>query len=147
MGWQGVEVLVALFNGALMLAVIIGIAYEAIQRLSAPQAVAGGQVMLIAFGGMLVNLLVAWILHKGEKSINQQAAMLHVLGDLLGVGGCTGRRCSGVLHRLVADRPNIILVHLRFAADVYRQSVARGAVGIDGGEFPGISKRARWHRR
>jgi len=83
-GLARVEVLVALFNGALMLAVIIGIAYEAVQRLSVPQPVAGGQVMLIAFVGMLVNLIVAWILHKGEKSINQKAAMLHVVGDLLG---------------------------------------------------------------
>jgi cobalt-zinc-cadmium efflux system protein len=83
-GLARVEVLVALFNGALMLAVIMGIAYEAIQRLSAPHPVAGGQVMLIAFAGVLVNIVVARILHKGEKNINQQAAMLHVLGDLLG---------------------------------------------------------------
>jgi cobalt-zinc-cadmium efflux system protein len=83
-GLARVEVLVALLNGAVLLAVVFGIAFEAFQRLSAPHPVAGGQVMVIAFAGLLVNLAVAWFLHKGEKNINSRAAMLHVLGDLLG---------------------------------------------------------------
>ncbi|MFL9710076.1 cation diffusion facilitator family transporter [Methylobacillus sp. Pita1] len=78
------EVIVALLNALLMLAVIAGIAYEAVQRLADPRPVQGGEVILIAFVGMLVNIVVALILHKGHSSLNSRAALLHVLGDLLG---------------------------------------------------------------
>ncbi|MCB5187110.1 cation diffusion facilitator family transporter [Methylobacillus caricis] len=78
------EVIVALVNALLMLAVIAGIVYEAAQRLHTPQPVQGAEVMLIAFIGMLVNIAVAWMLHKGHSSLNSRAALLHVLGDLLG---------------------------------------------------------------
>ncbi|WP_025870723.1 cation diffusion facilitator family transporter [Methylobacillus glycogenes] len=78
------EVIVALINALLMLVVIGGIVYEAVQRIAEPQLVKGGEVMLIAFIGMLVNIVVAWILHKGHSSLNSRAALLHVLGDLLG---------------------------------------------------------------
>ncbi|MCB5189461.1 cation diffusion facilitator family transporter [Methylobacillus arboreus] len=78
------EVIVALVNALLMLAVIAGIVYEAVQRLADPQPVQGGEVMLIAFIGMLINIVVAWMLHKGHSSLNSRAALLHVLGDLLG---------------------------------------------------------------
>lgn len=83
-GLARVEILVALFNGLLMLAIIFGIVHEAINRLSEPHTVNGGQVMLIAFIGLVVNVLVAFMLNKSEKNINSRAAMLHVLGDLLG---------------------------------------------------------------
>jgi cobalt-zinc-cadmium efflux system protein len=83
-GFARVEVLVALINGGVMLLIIAGIVIEAWQRLQDPHPVAGGQVMLIAFLGLVVNLVVARFLHKAEKNINSRAAMLHVMGDLLG---------------------------------------------------------------
>lgn len=83
-GLARVEVLVALLNGLLMLFIIFGIVHEAIHRLSVPRSVEGGQVMLIAFIGLLVNVGVAYALNKSEKNINSRAAMLHVMGDLLG---------------------------------------------------------------
>lgn len=83
-GLARVEVLVALFNGLLMLLIVFGIVQEAFHRLNAPQLVAGGQVMLIAFVGLLVNIGVAYGLNKSEKNINSRAALLHVMGDLLG---------------------------------------------------------------
>jgi cobalt-zinc-cadmium efflux system protein len=83
-GLARVEILVALFNGLLMLVVVAGIVHEALDRLAHPRDVAGGQVMLIAFIGLLVNIGVAWALHRAEKNMNSRAAMLHVMGDLLG---------------------------------------------------------------
>ena len=83
-GLARVEVLVALINGAVMLLIIAGIVIEAVQRLRNPHPVQGGQVMLIAFVGLLINILVAYFLHRAEKNINSRAAMLHVMGDLLG---------------------------------------------------------------
>lgn len=82
-GLMRAEVIVAAVNGLLMLVVIAFIVFEAVQRLQTPQPVKGAEVMLIALVGMLVNIAVAWQLHKGQ-SINARAAFLHVMGDLLG---------------------------------------------------------------
>jgi cobalt-zinc-cadmium efflux system protein len=83
-GLVRLEVLAALFNSLLMLGLITFIAIEAIDRLANPQPVMGGTVMLVAFIGLLVNLAVAWLLQQGGDSLNTRAALMHVLGDLLG---------------------------------------------------------------
>lgn len=83
-GLARVEVIVALANGLFMLAVVGGIVIEAIHRLAHPQSVAGGEVMLIAVIGLLINVVVAWHLHRGHANINSRAALLHVMGDMLG---------------------------------------------------------------
>lgn len=78
------EVVAALINGLFMLVIVTGIVVTAIDRLRSPQPVAAGIVMLIAAFGLAVNVLVALRLSHGEKSLNTRAALLHVLGDLLG---------------------------------------------------------------
>jgi cobalt-zinc-cadmium efflux system protein len=83
-GLMRAEVLVALLNALLMLLVVAAIMYEAFHRLQSPQPVAAGGVMLIAFIGLLINIFVARHLHRGQHTINHRAALLHVLGDLLG---------------------------------------------------------------
>lgn len=83
-GLQRFELLGGLVNALFMLGVVVWLAYEAVQRLAAPQPVAGGAVMIIAAVGLSVNLLVLRILHRGAQSFNTRGAILHVLGDLLG---------------------------------------------------------------
>jgi cobalt-zinc-cadmium efflux system protein len=78
------EVLAALINSLAMLVLIGFIVFEAIQRFSAPHPVAGGPVIAVAIVGLIVNLVVAWMLHRGEQTLNSRAALLHVLGDVLG---------------------------------------------------------------
>jgi len=78
------EVVAALINGLFMLVIVFTIAYHAIERLWQPQPVAGGMVMVIAAIGLVINIVVAMILHRGEQTLNTRAAYLHVLGDLLG---------------------------------------------------------------
>ena len=78
------EVIAALLNSLLMLAVIAMIVSAAIDRLWNPQPVNSATVMIIAALGLAINLAVAWILHRGEQTLNTRAAMLHVIGDLLG---------------------------------------------------------------
>lgn len=77
------EVVAALINGVFMVAVVALIIGAAINRLRQPVPVAGGAVMAIAFVGLLVNLVVAWVLSRGERTLNSRAALLHVLGDTL----------------------------------------------------------------
>jgi len=78
------EVVAALVNGLFMLLVIAGIIYHAIERLQQPVPVAGATVMVIAAVGLLVNIFVSLKLHRSEQTLNVRAALLHVLGDLLG---------------------------------------------------------------
>lgn len=78
------EVVAALVNSLLMLALMTGIVWEAIARLNAPQPVQGGPVMVIASIGLVVNIFVAYQLSRGEQTLNVRAALLHVLGDMLG---------------------------------------------------------------
>jgi cobalt-zinc-cadmium efflux system protein len=83
-GFGRAEALAAFVNGLVMLAVIVWIAFEAAERLTAPEAVHGGTVFVVASIGLIVNLIVAWILSHDQKSVNTQAALVHVMGDLLG---------------------------------------------------------------
>lgn len=83
-GLVRLEILAALVNSLIMIGLIIYIVSEAIYRLAEPQPVMGEAVVVVAFIGLLVNLVVAWLLHRGGDNLNTRAAFLHVLGDLLG---------------------------------------------------------------
>lgn len=78
------EVVAALGNAVLMLALIVGIVVVAIDRLRVPQPVAGEAVTVVALLGLAVNVGVAWLLVRGERTMNIRGALLHVFGDLLG---------------------------------------------------------------
>ncbi|MCB1554746.1 MAG: cation transporter [Xanthomonadales bacterium] len=84
-GWRRAEVLAALVNALLMVAIVTLLVVAAIERLHTPQPVAGVTVMVIAAVGLLVNLLVLWQLHGAHsEALNVRGALLHVIGDLLG---------------------------------------------------------------
>lgn len=82
-GYARAEVLAAFINALIMLAVIVWIAVEAVRRLLAPSPVIGGVVVAVAAAGLVVNIVSAWLL-SGHHSLNSRAALLHVLGDMLG---------------------------------------------------------------
>ena len=68
------EILAALFNSVLMLALIAYIVAEALARFRDPQPVAGGVVMVVATMGLIPNLLIGWILSRGTHSLNSRTA-------------------------------------------------------------------------
>jgi cobalt-zinc-cadmium efflux system protein len=80
------ELVASVVNALVMLMVITWIIVEAVERIASPRPVTGGYVMLIAFVGLVVNLLAArYLHHHGDaKNMNQRAAFLHVMGDILG---------------------------------------------------------------
>ncbi len=78
------EVVAAWLSSLLMLIISIAIIVEAIERIHSPTPVKGGLVIIIAFFGMLVNVFVAWLLARSERTLNIRAALLHVMSDLLG---------------------------------------------------------------
>ncbi|WP_426101118.1 cation diffusion facilitator family transporter [Massilia sp. TSP1-1-2] len=83
-GYGRAEALVAFVNGLAMLLVVGWIVFEAVQRFSAPRPVAGLTVLIVASIGLAVNLGVAWLLARDQASINTRAALVHVMGDVLG---------------------------------------------------------------
>jgi cobalt-zinc-cadmium efflux system protein len=83
-GYARAEVLAAFVNALALLALVVFIAIEAVRRLLAPQPVAGGILLGVAFVGLLANLAAAWILSRASASLNARSALLHVLSDLLG---------------------------------------------------------------
>ena len=78
------EFIAALVNSLGLLALVAWLTVSAVGRLQEPQAVQGEAVSVTAAIGLTINLLVAWLLARGEKSLNTRAALLHVMGDLLG---------------------------------------------------------------
>ncbi len=78
------EVIAATFSSLLMFFIAIGITIEAIGRFSHHHPVNGPVVMLVATIGIVVNFVVAYLLSKGQQTLNIRAALLHVVGDILG---------------------------------------------------------------
>lgn len=84
-GYGRFGVLVAYTNGLALFGIAIWIVVEAWHRLQAPGEILGGVMLVVAIGGLVVNLLAFWLLHGGDReNLNVRAARLHVLGDLLG---------------------------------------------------------------
>lgn len=78
------EFIAALINSLGLLLLVTWLTVSAVERLQVPHPVSGEAVSLTAAIGLAINLLVAWLLTRGEKNLNTRAALLHVLGDLLG---------------------------------------------------------------
>jgi cobalt-zinc-cadmium efflux system protein len=87
-GLQRAEILAALANGVTLVLISLWIFYEAVQRLSDPPEILGGAMLAVAIGGLVVNLVGAWILQRGQReSLNVSAALRHVVADILGSVG------------------------------------------------------------
>jgi len=84
-GYKRAEVLAALANGVLLVALAIWIFIEAAMRLRDPGDVLGGWMLAIALIGLVVNVAAGVVLSRARShSLNVEAAFRHVFADLLG---------------------------------------------------------------
>ena len=106
-GYKRFEILVATVNGATLIVIALMIFYEAIKRFSSPPEIATQGMLIVAIVGMLINILVAWLMHRSQHNnsdhthshgkedtqpsskkqpvnLNMHSAYLHVLSDLMG---------------------------------------------------------------
>lgn len=84
-GYDRFSILVAFTNGLVLFAIAGWIGIEAWHRLNEPGEVLGGLMLSVAIGGLLVNIFAFYILHGGDQeNLNMRAAVVHVIGDLLG---------------------------------------------------------------
>jgi cobalt-zinc-cadmium efflux system protein len=87
-GYQRWEILAALINGAALFGIAAWVILEAIQRIQHPQPIRAQLFLIVAAGGLLVNLISLAILHGiRQGNLNARGAYLHVLGDALGSVG------------------------------------------------------------
>lgn len=83
-GFGRAEALAAFVNSIAMLALVLWIVIEAVSRFANPHKVDGLTVTVVAAIGLLMNIVVAWVLSRDKQSVNTRAALVHVMGDLLG---------------------------------------------------------------
>jgi cobalt-zinc-cadmium efflux system protein len=88
-GYKRAEILAALANGVILVAISIWIFVEAYSRLRAPpEEILGGWMLAVATIGLLVNAAGALILSRStSESLNVEGALRHVLADALGSVG------------------------------------------------------------
>lgn len=87
-GYARFEVIAGLMNAMTLFAIVGFILWEAVARFRDPQPVLAGPMFAIAVIGMIVNLIVLWLLMRGDREhVNVRGAILHVMGDLLGSVG------------------------------------------------------------
>lgn len=90
-GYARLEVVAGFVNALTLFAITIWIIYEAWQRFQQPYEILAGPMLGVAIAGLLVNLLVIWILTRGDaEHVNIRGALLHAIGDLLGSVGAVG---------------------------------------------------------
>lgn len=95
-GYYRLEILAAFVNGVALVVVALIILYESYEHwLNPPHDVRSHAMIAIASGGLLVNLICAWLLHGDhEEDLNVRGAWMHILGDAL---GSVGAIVAGVL--------------------------------------------------
>jgi cobalt-zinc-cadmium efflux system protein len=87
-GYYRAEILAALVNALVLLVVAGGILLEAWGRLLDPRPLLAAPVLVVAAMGLGINIVCAWLLHRGaESSLNVRAAYLEVMGDALSSAG------------------------------------------------------------
>ncbi|QOW09346.1 cation transporter [Kaistella flava (ex Peng et al. 2021)] len=83
-GFRRATILASLTNAILLIFAVGFIIYEAIERFLNPQPVEGGVVSIVAFVGIFVNGITAWLFLKDkEKDLNVKGAYLHMVADML----------------------------------------------------------------
>jgi cobalt-zinc-cadmium efflux system protein len=84
-GYQRSEILAALVNGLLLVAVALAVAYAAVGRLGDPPEIDGLGVLALGVLGLLGNVAATAVLARGERSdVNLEGVLRHSATDALG---------------------------------------------------------------
>ena len=83
-GFKRIEILAALFNAVVLIAISIYLFFEAYERFVNPEPIKGTTMFIVATIGLLGNLISVLLLHKDSShNLNVKAAYLHLMGDTL----------------------------------------------------------------
>jgi cobalt-zinc-cadmium efflux system protein len=127
--YKRAEILVALFNSAVLVAISVYIVVEAVRRLLDPQPVEGLWVIILAAGGLVINGAAALLLRSHGHDLNLRSAFLHLVGDAV---TSLGVMLSGVVLYFwdwnYADAIVSILVSLWIAREAVK--IVRSTVNV-----------------
>jgi len=83
-GFRRSTILIALLNTILLLAAVVFIVYETIERLSKSAEINANSVMIVASIGIAVNAFTAWLFLKEKNhDLNVRSAFVHFVADAL----------------------------------------------------------------
>lgn len=83
-GFRRSTILIALLNTVLLLAAVVFIVWETIERMGKPLEINSNSVITIAAIGIAVNGFTAWLFMKGKKhDLNIRSAFVHFVADAL----------------------------------------------------------------
>lgn len=83
-GYRKTSILVALFNGVVLMVSIGAIVYEALHRFLNPEPIPGTTISIVAGIGIVVNGATALMfLRDKDKDINIKSAYLHLMSDAI----------------------------------------------------------------
>jgi cobalt-zinc-cadmium efflux system protein len=84
-GFRRTEILAALANGILLVAVSVLVFVEAVARFSNPPDVQGAGVLIVGAFGLAGNAIATWMLVRGDRSnLNLEGVLRHSAADALG---------------------------------------------------------------
>jgi cobalt-zinc-cadmium efflux system protein len=87
-GYMRAEILSALFNGVLVVAMGVWIGVEALRRLGDPPEVQGGWLTAVAAVGIAVNAVSALVLARSARdNLNVRASIVHLATDAVASAG------------------------------------------------------------
>ncbi len=83
-GYSRATILASMFSGLLLLAAVVVISWEAVNRFITPSEPAGLTIMVVAGIGVLINSITAWFFVSGkDHDLNIRGAYLHMAADAL----------------------------------------------------------------
>lgn len=127
-GYYRLEILSALVNGMLLLAITGFIVWEAWGRFQAPEPVKLGPMLVVSVIGLVANLIALSFLHRSH-SMTVRGAFLHVLGDTLSsVGVIAGALIMWSTGWFVVDPIISVVISVVILVGAYR--LVRDAVDV-----------------
>ncbi len=128
-GYYRLEILAALVNGALLIAITVWIVVAALGRLRQPHHIDSVLMLIVAAIGLAANLWAVVMLHRArQENLNTKAAYLHILGDTLGsVGAIAAAAVILVTGWLPADA----LISMAIAALILVSAVRLVSESVD----------------
>ncbi|MXR43098.1 cation diffusion facilitator family transporter [Halobaculum sp. WSA2] len=127
-GLHRLEPVAAFLNGVLLLPMVGYILWESYQRFLEPVAINPELTLIIATGGLLVNVGSVYVLQGDEMSLNERGAFYHLLGDAGGsVAVIVSTVAVAVFDLPVADPAAAVLIGilvLASAGNVLRESTS-----------------------
>jgi cobalt-zinc-cadmium efflux system protein len=133
-GYYRLEILAAFINGLFLALLSCAVIWGAWTRYHNPVSIKAFEMGIIAFAGLLFNLVGAWLLIKGDPDhLNIRGALFHVLGDALGsVGAIVAAVLVYFFHWDQADSIVSMIIAVIIIASAYRLILDTAHVILEG---------------